>query len=74
MFIIKGYCDRKEAVKTFYEGLLRLANCHPDTPNKCIIDHEPTRLIAYNKFKSPIIENYLKDIYVMMFIYLRYSS
>ena len=61
--IIKGYCDRKEAVKTFYEGLLKLAMCHPETQNNCIVDHEPTRLIAYNKLKSPIVENYLKEIY-----------
>lgn len=55
MPIIKGYCDYKETVKTFYEGLLRLAMAHSEAGY--LQDHEPPRMVAYNKFKSPIIEN-----------------
>ena len=62
MFIIKGYCDRKEAVRTFYEGLLRLAMAHPDN-NEMLDDHVMNKIVAYNKFKSPIIESYLKSEY-----------
>jgi len=46
-------------VRFFYEGLLRLALAHPI---KRAEDGEeiPSKMIAYNRFKSPIIEAYLK--------------
>ena len=56
MPILKGYCDMKPTVKTFYEGLLKLAMEHPLSSN----DDVPSKLVAYNKFKSPIIESYLR--------------
>lgn len=47
MTILKGYCDMKETVRTFYEGLLKKA--------------VSPRLIEYNKIKSPIIEAFLRE-------------
>lgn len=47
MPILKGYCEIKETVRTFYEGLLKNAVSN--------------RLISYNKLKSPIIEAFLRD-------------
>lgn len=60
--ILKGYCDVEKTARTFYEGLLRLALCHPLRYDSD--DYEtPSRLVAYNKFKSPIIESYLRKEY-----------
>lgn len=61
MPIIKGYCDYKETIMTFYEGLLRLAMAH--TEEGYVQDHEPPRMVAYNKFKSPIIEHLITGNY-----------
>lgn len=58
MPIIKGYCDKKKMIQTFYEGLLRLAMLHPETSDD---DDVPCRMVLYNKLKSPIIEAYLRD-------------
>ena len=60
--ILKGYCDLKQTIKTFYEGLLTLALNHPidsDDPDDSDV---PCQLEAYNMFKSPIIERYISDI------------
>lgn len=60
--ILKGYCDVEKTARTFYEGLLRLALCHPlryDSDDY----NTPSRLVAYNKFKSPIFESYLRKEY-----------
>ena len=60
--MLKGYCDVEKAARTFYEGLLRLALCHPLRYDSD--DHNtPSRLVAYNKFKSPIFESYLSKEY-----------
>ena len=57
--VVKGYCDVKQTIKTFYEGLLRLALLHQiEEP----YDDEPLLLDAYNMFKSPIIERYLLEV------------
>lgn len=57
--ILKGYCDVEKTARTFYEGLLRLALLHP--MNYDCNDHDtPSRMVAYNKFKSPIFESYLR--------------
>lgn len=58
MPILKGYCENKEPVKTFYEGLLKYALSHPIKGD--VDENVPPQMIAYNKFKSPIIETYLK--------------
>lgn len=54
--IIKGYCDMKDMVRTFYFGLLKLAWAH-----RSEIDDEPCQIEAYNMFKSPVIERFLSD-------------
>jgi len=60
MPILKGYCDEKKTVQTFYEGLLQLALLHPKKA-KGIFTDTPSKLVAYNMFKSPIIESYLRN-------------
>lgn len=60
MPIIKGYCDRRKMIRSLYEGLLRMAMQHPEVGNEDF----PSRMIAYNKYKSPLIESYLKEEYV----------
>ena len=58
--IICGYCDMKQTISTFYEGLLRLALDQP-----CIEPayyDGPCLLEAYNKFKSPVVERYILGI------------
>ncbi len=62
MPVLKGYCENKEPIKTFYEGLLKYALSHPVKEDKYGDEDVPPRMIAYNKFKSPIIENYLKGV------------
>ena len=57
--ILKGYCDLKQTIKTFYEGLLTLALAHDVEPRD---DDEPSQIEAYNMFKSPLIERYVADI------------
>ena len=51
-----GYCDFKQAVRTLYEGLLQMAMHHLKSM------HDPSDLIPYNKYKSPLIESLLVDI------------
>ncbi len=54
--VVKGFCNVKQTIQTFYEGLLRLALSHEiEEP----YDEEPLLLDAYNMFKSPIVERYL---------------
>ena len=57
--ILKGYCDVEKTARTFYEGLLRLALLHPMNYD-CNVYDTPSRMVAYNKFKSPIFESYLR--------------
>lgn len=58
MPIIKGMCDEKEMIRSFYQGLLRLALLHPETSDDIGL---PCRRVMYNKIKSPIIEAFLRD-------------
>lgn len=60
MPIIKGYCDEKETIRTLYEGLLFMANMHPKEGKEAPEDDMPSKLVAYNRYKSPIIESFLK--------------
>ncbi|MBR6446797.1 MAG: hypothetical protein IKS94_10375 [Prevotella sp.] len=57
MPIIKGYCDKRGMIQSLYEGLLRMAMQHPEVGEEDL----PSRMVAYNKYKSPLIESYLKD-------------
>lgn len=57
MPVIKGYCDRKGMIQSLYEGLLKMALQHPEVGE----DDLPSRMVAYNKYKSPLIESYLKE-------------
>lgn len=59
MPIIKGYCEPKEAVRVLYEGLLDMAYSHPIDGKEDSITDTPSRMIAYNRYKSPIIESCL---------------
>ena len=56
MPIIKGYCDFKKTIKTFYEGLLHFALIHPFNIDKYRQYYYETQLEFYNTFKSPLIE------------------
>lgn len=58
MPIIAGYCDRKQFVRTMYEGLLSLALQYPIRGE---YDNDEIRSEAYNKIKSPIIERFCGD-------------
>lgn len=58
--IIKGYCEEKETIRTFYEGLLYMASIHPVDGNENPTDDIPSKLTAYNRYKSPIIESFIK--------------
>lgn len=58
MPIIKGYCDKKGMIQSLYEGLLRMAMQHPEVGEENL----PSRMVAYNKYKSPIIESYLQGV------------
>ncbi len=60
MPIIKGLCDEKKMIRSFYEGLLKLAMLHPETSDDIDL---PCWRVMYNKFKSPIIEAFLRDEY-----------
>lgn len=51
--IIKGYCDLKQTIQTLYESFLLLAMYHDEIEKDA---YEPSRIEAYNMFKSPIIE------------------
>ena len=55
--IIVGYCNIKETVRTFYEGLLRMALLHKEKGG----NYSPGLIEAYNMCKSPLIETYLSD-------------
>lgn len=58
MPVIKGLCDEKAMIRSLYEGLLRWATLHPETSKD---DEVPSRMVMYNKLKSPIIESFLRD-------------
>ena len=59
--VIKGYCDEKETIRTIYEGLLIMAMMHQEDGDENPNDDLPSRIVAYNRYKSPIIESYLRD-------------
>ncbi len=54
---IVGYCDVRETLTTLYTGFLQMALKHPEEPTPYVSD--TGRLVAYNMFKSPIIERAL---------------
>ena len=58
--VIKGYCDEKETIRTIYEGLLIMAMMHPEDGDENPDNDIPSRIVAYNRYKSPIIESYLR--------------
>ncbi len=60
MPIIKGYCDEKEVVKTLYEGFMQMAFHHPIDGKESSQDDMPSRIVAYNRYKSPVIESFIK--------------
>lgn len=60
MPIIKGYCKENEAIQKLYEGLLDIASRHPVDGKEDIYDDTPSRLVAYNRYKSPLLESFLR--------------
>ena len=62
MPIVKGYCEEKQVVKLLYEGLLDIASRHPVDGEEDSYDDTPSREVAYNRYKSPILESYLNGI------------
>ena len=54
-----GYCDEKQMLTEFYEGLLQFALMQPEI-GKTYGD-EPCNIVAYNQIKSPILESRLKN-------------
>jgi hypothetical protein len=62
MPIIKGYCKEKQVIGQLYEGLLDIARRHPADGEENSYDDTPSREIAYNRYKSPILELFLKGI------------
>lgn len=62
MPIIRGYCNRKQCVRALYQGLLSLAMDCPIDQDSDYYSDPPAKLVAYNRIKSPMIENYLNDV------------
>lgn len=60
MPIIKGWGDEKEVIRNLYEGLLNMAYSLPLDGNENSYDDLPARLVAYNRYKSPIVESFLR--------------
>ena len=56
-----GYCDIDETISTLYEGLLQMALLHGENGDP--YGDEPSRLVAYNRYKSPILESILDPDY-----------
>ena len=61
MPIVKGFCEEKAMIRTLYEGLLNMARLHPVDGKDDSHDEKPSCIVAYNRYKSPIIEALLKD-------------
>lgn len=55
--VLRGYCDEKETIHNFYEGLLLMCLKYPLEREENYFDINA--LNAYNKVKSPIIERWL---------------
>lgn len=58
---IIGYCDIEQTLRTLYEGLLGMALLHPVAGYR--YGDEPSRIVAYNRYKSPLIESCLNPDY-----------
>ena len=56
MPVVMGYCDAQATLRSIYEGLLRMALLHPEKSQDYL---EPDRIVAYNRYKSPIFESIL---------------
>lgn len=57
--ILKGYCEERPTIRNFYEGLLLMCLKYAEEPDGNIYDIRP--IDAYNKVKSPIIEQWLSE-------------
>lgn len=54
---IVGYCDIDQTLRTLYEGFLGIARLHGLEGDE--YGDEPACIVAYNRFKSPLIETCL---------------
>lgn len=61
MPIIRGYCDRKQCVRELYQGFLSMAMDCPKEQDSDYYSDPPASIVAYNRIKSPMIENFLTD-------------
>ena len=61
MPIVKGFCEEKTMIRTLYEGLLNMARSHPVESKDESHDIPPSCIVAYNRYKSPVIEALLMD-------------
>ena len=60
MPIIKGWGDEKEVIVNLYQGLLNMACRLPLKTDEDDSGHYPALLEAYNRYKSPIVESFLR--------------
>lgn len=54
--ILTGYCEKKKAIRSLYEGLLQMALSYPPQADDLF---DVGCILVYNKIKSPIIENWI---------------
>ncbi|MDE6463563.1 MAG: hypothetical protein K2L16_02885 [Muribaculaceae bacterium] len=57
--MLKGYCEERSTIRTFYEGLLRVCLAYVKGFDGYVYDVKD--LYAYNKAKSPVIEQWLSE-------------
>ena len=59
--VISGYCDKQQAMRALYQGLLNITRNGVDSEymRDYDVNWEKHKLVIYNKLKSPLIERYL---------------
>ena len=66
--VLYGYCRREQVVRTLYQGLLKLSMRYSKWFERDLgyelISWKEYKMVIYNKFKSPIIEDYINKIVV----------
>lgn len=66
--ILCGYCRGEQVVRTLYQGLLKLSMRYSKWFERDLgykmISWKEYKMVIYNKFKSPIIEDYINKIAV----------
>ena len=69
--VLYGYCRREQVVRALYQGLLKLSMRYSKWfehyPENQKTSWKEYKMVIYNKFKSPIIEDYINKTYVEKF-------